>query len=593
MPKQFGPKVVFLVIAAAALNLAGCRTTTNKLASIPGMGWLEREDETWAKYEPSPGLPRPSDSFDPTPSSAASSIASKSDPSSTQPKFASSDVGRSKQRFDASRYTNGGTSKSEAAESKPFGNYASAYGKYGPPKSTTPSSEVAAQKGPYDASGPGIDVGKSGGSYGLASSSTSGYKAYGDSKFVNPGVDGSTSQPSGSTPSGYAANRFDNSTYGSKTPGTDGAAAYVASNSRFGGSPAASKSSNVSTYTPPGFVPNSASLEAARDYLSKSTAEASAAAESAIASGKQKFNRYAESTTQTANNYLQGAQQKAESTARNAIDTGAKAFNRYVTPSASQPAVGGVVNPPASSQAQNTNATASPVDRFSASASRFGNDMQTATTNALNQGVTDVSNATGRYAQDVQNSVKSTVNSVSEQASSQVQNYADAARSRFDQAATSTYEKANSSMATSGQNVRQYASEIANSARTAVQNVSAPIQSAYPSTNAPNPFAAPPQTEGRQNGGYSAPATSAPTTSTPATSAPATSTFPGSTPGPATMQRSSSPFQPGSTSSFQGAVTARKQTIELASAVVPSGPQNEQAMILAVGDKYQFPGTWR
>ena len=56
MPKQFGPKVVFLVIAAAALNLAGCRTTTNKLASIPGMGWLEREDETWAKYEPSPAI---------------------------------------------------------------------------------------------------------------------------------------------------------------------------------------------------------------------------------------------------------------------------------------------------------------------------------------------------------------------------------------------------------------------------------------------------------------------------------------------------------------------------------------------------------
>lgn len=584
MPKQFGPKVVFLIIAAAAVNLAGCRTTTNKLAGIPGMGWLEREDETWAKYEPSPGLPRPSDSFDPTPSSAASSIASQSAPnSSTRPNYASNDSGENKQRFDASRYSPKGSSKAEAPESHPFGNYASAYGKYGPPKSTNTNSEVATQTGPYDAGAPGIDVGNSGGSYGLANSTTSGYKAYGDNKFVNPGLDGSTSQGDSPTPSGFAANsRYENSATSSNTPGTDGAAAYVASNSRFGGSVAPSQSPSTSTYTPPGFVSNSASLDAARDYLSRSTAEASAAAENAIASGKQSFNRYAESATQNANSYLQGAQQNAESTARNAIDTGAKAFNKYLAPAATSPAIGGIVNPTSKPSAP-INAGTPQADGYATSASRFGNDLQSAATNALNQGVSDVSNATGRYAQDIQKSVQNTVSSVQEQAGSQVQSYADAARSRFDQAATSTYQQASSAIETAEQRVRQYANNVADSARTAVQNVSAPIQSVYPSTNAPNPFAMPSQVDRRENGSYPAPASSAPATSAPASA----------TPGPATMQRSSSPFQPGSTSSFQGAVTARKQTIELASAVAPSNSQDEQAMILAVGDKYQFPGTWR
>ena len=68
MPKQVGHCTI-VVASVLALGFAGCRTATSRLASIPGMGWVDRGEksfgEGWADYEPAPELPPPSATSEP------------------------------------------------------------------------------------------------------------------------------------------------------------------------------------------------------------------------------------------------------------------------------------------------------------------------------------------------------------------------------------------------------------------------------------------------------------------------------------------------------------------------------------------------
>ena len=629
MSKRFGQSVLVFVALAATMNLAGCRTTTSKLASVPGLGWMERgEEEGWAKYEPAPGLPKPSSTSEPTfDRSSGSALASKDSGSSGRSSFASTNVGP-KPRFDASRFSPSGLPKGEKVD-KSFGDYASAYGKYGPPKSGD-ESLAAPQKGMYSADTPNYAS--------KSSSSTGGYGGLaGQSK---PKTDDTSNSPYG-----YAAkSRYDSGITSSASSPTESSPTYTASaNSRFGASAYESKSTTPKPYTPPGFVTSPTTLaenakstvasgtQKARDYLGNAEkalmgsvdelANTPKYTSNAIDGAAQPFNRYAETATKTVNDIASSARSTVATKTDQIVNQGQTTFNQYADSAANtaNQYLGAAQN-------KIDSAKSAANETLNAATSKYNNAVATATEYANGFGATTGSTPAATTTQNP-------FSNVQKQVGGQIQNYAQQAKSSFEQSAASTYEQAKSTAgqyatatadtirkdaqsmantvansetvksATSTANnfinsarnsignastaVSNAANGIGQSAQNVMQTVSAQAPTAYPSTATPNPFVVSGNAARSSNpvaptGNTAAPPSfKSPAYQSPATTAP-----------PTTIQRSTTPFRPGSTSTFQGAMTTKKQAVELASATATTSPSPEH-LVLAVGDQYQFPVTLR
>ena len=618
MPKRFGHKVCSLATIIVAFSFVGCRTTASKLASVPGMSWLERDDEGWANFEPAPGLPRPSSTSEPTTEGTKSTanIASKSDSGSgtRSPSGASSLPERtsvaSKPRFDAARYmpnnssSKGGSNRSNAAST--YGDYASAYGKYGAPKSLKNNdSNIAPQKGPYDVDVPKYASGGSGGS-------TSGYDLGG--KYSNPSKP--TSKAETSSPSYNFANRFDNS---SPSVDTTPQATYTANaNSRFGGATNSVSPSQTSTYTPPGFAKSAAttSNSSSRFGSVAKPAEATKSPSSIGSAGQnqlntvapangnrgQIFNQFSGAARQKADGFVATSGENAQATAKTMAGQANQTFNRY-----SQPASQTFDNAANSAKKQFNTAAKDAINTTPANLGQFGKNSKFA--NSFSEGAQNAAQGTAQtfpqqtgnqpqsFADQATSAFNSSVSEQNSQAASTTGGYANktlnnggghnisntfANRGTNGASSKSAENELNSASATQNlprQAVQNYASAAKDAGHSATQSVT-PAQNAYPSTNTPNPFSVPvsPAPQNQRSTPTETFNSAPPGYSTPAT--------------PPGIQRSAAPFRPGSTSTYQGAVITRKPSTEFASnASNRVGADNE--MVLAVGDKYQFPLTLR
>ena len=133
------------------------------------------------------------------------------------------------------------------------------------------------------------------------------------------------------------------------------------------------------------------------------------------------------------------------------------------------------------------------------------------------------------------------------------------------QSAHSHLEAAKHGVSNEQEAVTDYVSAASDAGRNTMRNVSGPGQPSYPTTSTPH--------------GYFDRPTNL--------SVPATSTPPKST-----IRRSPAPFRPGSTSTFQsstGRTSYYKQELQTSA----TGHLLDDHLVLAVGDKYQFPRTLR
>lgn len=632
MSKRFGQSVLVFVALATIINLAGCRTTTSKLASVPGLGWMERGgEEGWAKYEPAPGLPKPSSTSEPTfERSNGSALTSKDSGSSNRSSFASTNVGP-KPRFDASRFSPSGLPKGEKVD-KSFGDYASAYGKYGPPKAGD-ASLAAPQKGMYSADTPNYAS--------KSSSSTGGYG--GAASQSKPTDDASKS------PYGYAAkSRYDSGVAASAGSPKESSPTYTASaNSRFGASAYENKSTTPKPYTPPGFVTSPTTVaenakstvasgtQKARDYLGNAEkalmgnvdglASTPKYTNNAIDGATQPFNRYAESATKTVNDIASSARSTVATKTDQIVNQGQTTFNQYADSAANtaNQYLGAAQN-------KIDSAKSAANETLNAATSKYNNAVATASEYANGFGATKGSTPAATTTQNP-------VSNMQKQVGGQIQSYAQQAKSSFEQSAASTYEQAKT---TAGQyatatadTIRKDAQSMANtvansetvksatstannfinsarnsignastavgnaangigqSAQNVMQTVSAQAPTSYPSTATPNPFVV--SGNAARNSNPAAPTgntVAPPSFQSPAFQSPVQT--PATTAPPTTIQRSTTPFRPGSTSTFKGAMTTKKQAVELASANATPSPSDEH-LVLAVGDQYQFPVTLR
>lgn len=539
MPKRFGQTLCSFATIMMAFGFVGCRSTTSRLASVPGLGWLERGDEGWAQYEPAPGLPRPSSTSEPSAlgGSKASNIAS------TRPPSTNSSLGGTLNKSDANAYAGGtgprldahgfGSESSKASESTnnnaQFGDYASAYGKYGPPSSipsnpnsSTAQSRALPQKGLYDAGTPKYATAGSGGS-------TSGYDALAN-KYEKQ-ADANQPEPSGQ-PFGFASNdRFDNSappaTSSSSQFGSDPAPSYTAnSNSRFGANATTNSiAPKTSVYTPPGFVTSSTS--------------GNASATSRFGGGSAPFtsNGAANDDVAAAVDEVKTATEPLVERSNELIASRNQPFGSAVTP---QSRYGGPLpsSQPSATVAQN---------RFAEARDTLGQIVESADT--------QTKPAIGDYASGAASQLR-------DQAAEASRNIANS--ETFANAAETAKDYLNATadgLNQSREAIRGVASAAGTAGRNVMQNVSASLQNRYPSTSTPHGYVLPGGSVTNEN-----------RSSAPATASPATT-------------RSQAPFRPGSTSSFEGANVARKPLVELAS---HSHPEPDE-LVLAVGDRYQFP----
>ena len=624
-----------VAVVVLATGLVGCRSTTSHLASVPGFGWLDRGDEGWANYEPSPELPKPSATAEPTFDGPAANIASSDKPQSPFDKPISSVAKNdSKSRFDTDRYLP--KNKTVDSNSKPsFGSYASAYGKYAPPKfgnqAESGEKSLAAQDGPYSV----------------------------DSKSDTPKFADST--PSKDFTTNSQAPTFGPALDEQFSANERKPEFTASSNSRFGAPTFDNKPATTSSqpsYTPPGF-PTTPKVDAVSNRFDN-------AVKNTLDSGQQSFNRFAGDAAKTAQEVTNtGAQpfnrfsnNPPSSTFNNAMNAtnggftgGSPNFNNNIQPpnntstaESARQAIGNMANA-AQSTATNTYnnavagaqnmaneyrnaATAAATNAVNDVKNRFGNVSAAQTqalTNAVQNTNNNLTNGAQNFAQgaaqninnrfgggststpSLTGAVQNATQNIAQGAASQVQNYAQGTVNALEQGVVSKYEQAKSTATNYANNAintaTQQANNLLNSATSGtqpvaeatqnalnnagnrfqqatnavnnvMQNVSnnqpkAPVQ--YPSTSTPNPFLKP-ATAAPQTPNLSSPNPS-PTNGAPATnSAPAT-------------QRSPAPFLPGSTKNFQSSVTVRKQAVKLASA----GTSVREPLLLAVGDKYQFP----
>lgn len=579
MPKQFGHVVCLLAIVLAAFSSIGCRSTASKLASVPGMGWLDRDEEGWANFEPAPGLPRPSASSEPTteqgklPSSGLAGTSGSR--SGTRSQFSQSDeesaIG-SKPRFDTSRYAADGVlgkgSSTRTNTSSPYaGGYASAYGKYAPPKSVGGTDSTAApQKGPYDVDPPKYAAGtKTPASYELGGKSTD--------------LDSSKARTSGT---GFVSEY-------AKSPYRKGATqqpTYTAnSNSRLGG---AASRSQVSTYTPPGFVksrPQSVDTTprfsnapaspkgmvangAAGDFsnLTNNLAPNQGAFGANSATPGQVTNQFANPAPKTNSSFLGTAASNLQQSAQNQANAAVNSFNRYTQPTGDRA-------PSTATRFDNAmQDAASPYANSYPSGAPQGVRVPTPATDMANQ-ATEAANRFGTVAQEAAGQARTFVNNSSGAFNTPAQSTAPASSSLSSSSANPTpgFAAGSGSGGSGGFNAATRSPGPSSGGGSAPSG--APSSgSAYPSTATPNPFSLPISGATKSEG-----------------SAPNTNASSGAGQGLPAMQRSSAPFRPGSTSTYQGAMTVQKPLTELVSASVPSTEPADGQLALAVGDKYQFP----
>lgn len=462
MPKLFASAVSGLAVVVLATGLVGCRSAATQLASVPGLGWLDRGDEGWANYEPAPGLPKPSDTNEPTSGGGAANIASNDKTSSPFSSPVSKVAkGDSKSRFDMDRYNPKKTTGDTSEKATTFGNYASAYGKFAPPKSgaTDSSKGLATQEGPYS-----VD------------------DATPNFASTDAAKDFSTDSP---VPSfGPALNERAGET--TKTP------EFTAStNSRFGAAafdkPTTAKT--ASTYTPPGFPSSTnneatdrfaaasetakSTLDQAKRFAQDSTSQFNNAATSRFDSGQQTFNRFANDAATKTENTLSQANNAMENAANSITNTASQTFNQFsnspgqVTNSFSNVAnaAQNQLNQTSSGQSQDSLLGAAK-QTFNSAANTaqstvnesFGNtvnnvaagarDYAAGYQNAAIGAVNDIKNRFGNVAPaetpSISNVVQNATQNISQGVTSQVQNYAQGAVNTVEQGVVSKYEQAKS-----------------------------------------------------------------------------------------------------------------------------------------------------
>lgn len=508
MAQTFRPLVCCLICSSLVFVAPGCRTTTSKLASVPGLGWMERDDQGWAGYEPAPSLPRPSANSEPsaTGAPAASSIAENSgvNPNATTYGRATggemvSSYPKDTGRFD-SRYLPQGstTAPSKKNNASGYGDYASAYGKYGPPKSLTPTEgSVKPQQGPYNvASAPNYTTTPS-------TTTTQGYSSYGQDRLASgPSATDRGSRFEATVPASTS------STPGPTSPTTTGLAE----------NPSPAKE----TYTPPGFIkkPDVNPVNSRFDSMANR--------------GSTFGNR----------------------TPAYVASAGSPGATRPAAPSSANDRFGTSTTPvatPAGDVAP-SRFGGTPVATTPESGSRFGGAPSGVGTQLGNLG----RNAASSISQSARNAAGEMKQSASDFGSHVGQVTRDATQNAVDMAG----QTANGYLDTIRSKSAGTPGFSPGAARRAVEGVAPATTHSYPVTDTPH--------------GYLDAITPPSGGSTPATAP--------------SIQRSSTPFRPGSTSTFRSSMrTTKKHQVSLASAV--SSPEDQ--LVLAVGDKFQFPRNLR
>ncbi len=420
MPKRFGHSSFVLLTVASAFCFTGCRTATDGLARIPGLGWMNRSDEQWAKYEPAPGLPRPSelaeptDPSDPTSGPGVSGIASsdqlRGSASRSFDKVASKLDGADADRFDASPYM----PKSNDSGSELGSKYAAAYGKYGPPKSLNATAKDskpkfgAPQTGPYDVESP-----KSAPKFAAASG--------GDEKFAKNGYD-----------LGYEPYK----------PATN-SKPYVSPSSGSGDSESKS---------PYGYASGNRFESPAKAINDTATKVAQTASQSL-----PKFEPGSYSTPKFNNNYATTANDKLSQAATTASEKVASAK-------------GGLVNGLNNAVANAKDTAAATTNRFNANANQLAGSLNNAANNVANNAT---SNANG-FGNQLANAAQQT-NQFANNAANQIQNGTQQTYNRF---AAGAKAQANTAVNSAQNALGQFANNAANTAQSL-----APPKSTQPAPN--------------------------------------------------------------------------------------------------------------
>lgn len=588
-------QAALVLVGLLAISFCGCRSTTSKLASVPGMGWLAQDDEGWAGYEPPPDLPSATSS--PTNAGSTSSIASTD---STRP-GASGETAR----FDASRYGAKGFNKSTPDDAnKPFdalnrnegstyGNYASAYGKYGPggtaDKSVDSRDLGTPQSGPY------------GGSSSLAAS-----------EAASPADQASSTEthPYSTVSSSASGSRFGDT--------SEAASAYTASrDSRFGrGSKpgestwaADTKTTRTpsSSYTPPGFPKKPTATATAESGSLAGGASRFGAGEVSVpregsATGsvigdlanqskqqvgdiaEQAKSRFSDASNTTIDKYSAAAQEKYENvtgTVNKQVDMISE-YGKQMSQSIAEPVaqlaqdaqakVSRFVGPAAG--ADGTNNLASQAldaarDRYGEVTSGPAAGAASGYLEAARKGLGGAHEVVNRYSNAVTDTADQETDAATGRYGEVAQDALSAAANRFPDAAQRAAEQ-------SREVVRDYASAAADFVSGADSGspgpASMPIR--YPTTSTPNPYQLTPPSGDTM---VRPPAVSSPASEPPA-AAPATSP----------IRRSPAPWRPGGTRDLQGSNgrTTHKQ-------LLGASEDLSGHLVLAVGDRYQFPRQLR